>query len=288
MLFIAGQQVCCTALERGGEDWAVLFWQAEQFGDAWVGFALGQDNEFGGEMLKNRQGIGPGESDISACFFHRVGGCKEDNVLKLPKAQKRRVVSVGSGKEYVGVEEKLVHGGGLRRLLVDDSIRVEAHGANFLAGAGIILGVHGVGENELSDSLRSVYFDGRYVGGSDQDAVVSLLCDDGGSLRYAELLSEFGGDGHGSAPADFGCLGKLFAGHGSSPLDEAFSTVIMHKGVFSVNRGEKGAYASPLPEQGEGLGVRASVSLLIPNPSPTAGRREHVVPLSRNWERGQG
>jgi hypothetical protein len=71
-------------------------------------------------------------------------------------------------------------------------------------------------------------------------------------------------------------------------LDEAFSTVIMHKGGFSVNRGEKGAYASPLPEQGEGLGVRASVSPLIPNPSPTAGRREHVVPLSRNWERGRG
>jgi hypothetical protein len=40
-------------------------------------------------------------------------------------------------------------------------------------------------------------------------------------------------------------------------LDEAFSTVIMHKGVFSVNRGEKGAYASPLPELGEGPGVRA-------------------------------
>jgi hypothetical protein len=62
----------------------------------------------------------------------------------------------------------------------------------------------------------------------------------------------------------------------------------MHKGVFSVNRGEKGAYGSPLLELGEGIGVRASVSPLIPNPSPTAGRRERSVSLSRNWERGQG
>jgi hypothetical protein len=100
-----------------------------------------------------------------------------------------RVRSIGGGKKNIGVEKDYVHTLDLGGLVVWDGGRIEAHLADFLFGASIVLCVHGIREEKLCPTFRCIDFYWHGYSGMDQHAVFPLLRNHKGTLLYTKAAA---------------------------------------------------------------------------------------------------
>ena len=98
--------------------------------------------------------------EVYPCLFQGVRRGYELHVLKVPEAEQTRVPPIGSGEEYVGIEERPIQLLGHGRLVVWDFIRVQPQSADRFNRAGVILCIHGVGKEQRRPTFRCVNFEG--------------------------------------------------------------------------------------------------------------------------------
>ena len=100
---------------------------------------------------------------------------QELDALQPPEPLDRRSRPPGGGKQDVRVQEDPVHASGPGGLVVRDRRRVQAHAADLGHGAGVIGGIDGVGQEELSLTFGGVDLDREDQGRPDQDPTLAGL-----------------------------------------------------------------------------------------------------------------
>ena len=108
-----------------------------------------------------------------------------------PQHEETGIGAIGGREQHVGVEKDAVHPTRQRSApawsFVSDSPGIDAQLPHGLDGRAVVLGVHGVGKEELGDPGGLIDLDRHRRSRPNQDAVVPLLGDDERSFFDPEL-----------------------------------------------------------------------------------------------------
>jgi len=171
-----GDEVRRSSCHGPADDWPVFVGELDSLAIPWVNAAARGHLDVLDEAAQSITLILI--SEVSTRLGDSVIRCQQDRRVEAPESRNTRVLAIRRREEDVGVNEETIHRSVFVRWVMRNAAGVDPQLPYFLESTTVVVGIHGVGQDELGLALGPVQLDRDGHGGAQENPLWGFLRDD--------------------------------------------------------------------------------------------------------------